>query len=378
MTLWNIEATEYHFPPLQLYPEAAVNLSWNTTQAAILAGTNIVAQIGFVKWSDGGTHNIAKAHFPIGAVTAGTGSTYRVSLQDVSTSVQGQPDGVVDQSWTTTTMPTANSWTTATFGAVRSNVASGSMLALVHGFSVFGSSTNILIRGAALSTNVQANRSSYVTKSTNSGSTWAVQNIAPIVVFESDDTTPVFGTFWGAGTWSAVNVHTFDNASNPRAYGAKIIPPTDMDATCLWAVMSSAVTTSDFNLVLRDSSFSLIESVSVDAHTLSQGGAGSTSGVHYAPLTTKRTLTAGTTYYVTLEPTSTNDVSIISIDFAAADYMDLVSGGQKAKGASKNSSDVWSDTAATNRVLAGVVYNGTSGGGTTSGIIEHGRLGGGF
>lgn len=357
MTVWTPGA-EYAYPPIYMGTspnETAWLFDASTGQTG--SASQKVSHIGFVKWSDGGTHNISKVHFPLGFVDAGgAGATFRVSLQDVSTaSAPGQQDGVVDQSWTVAgTGLTANTWTTATLTATRNNVADGALLAIVFDWSVHSGSALAVIKGVNTTSKNQVNRLGFFRVSTA-----GQVAMAPVVVIESD--TGVFGTLHTAFTHSATNTHAISTATNPKAMAVRIIPPVDMDCVGLWAIIAGTFNTADFNLVLMDASKAAIQTVAVDATQL---GSVSITGPLVVPIPSTA-LTAGTTYYVAVVPTTAGNMNLSSVDFAVAAYADLMPGGSNCATITKDSSDVWSAVNTTRRLLAGIVFNGAGGGGAT-------------
>jgi hypothetical protein len=140
-------------------------------------------------WTSG-TKVITGVEVVYNSVTAGTGSTWRVSLQDLVTdSSVTRPDGVLDQVWTGDPSSfTANSVVTHTFATTRT-VSPGDRLAVAFDYAVFGSGSIIAVRTLGEST---SSADVGVAVSSNAGSTWSSSGSLPAVAFVCDDGSRVY------------------------------------------------------------------------------------------------------------------------------------------------------------------------------------------
>lgn len=327
---------------------------------------------GPVQWVDRGTHDIRYVWWRTGAtVTAGTGSTFRISLQDVSATALA-PDNGVDQSFTIATGSlAANTLYKHQMDADRSSVAHGSLLSVVYDFSVFGSGSSIGI--ARLQRNRFLAESAFAV-TTNGGTTWGNSNLEsiPVLILESSD--GAIGTIHGAVPFKAFNTHTFNSGSDPKEYAMEFVPDTGWTVAGMQPLVGPASLDADFEAVLyADTTAALTQ-----AHdaTFIQGAA-----TLWFPRVSASSvdLTAATTYRAAVKPTTTNNVSVYSIDVDQASHWDLVSMGQDVKYNTKSAADAWGTATATRRLVMNLlVTGGDTGGGATGAYMEHGRFDGGF
>lgn len=336
--------------------------------------TDMVGFVGSVKWEDGGTHNIASAYLKWGTCTAGTGSTLEVSLQDVAST--GFPDGTVDQSVTTTIMPASNAFSQYTFTGVRSSVATGTLLSIVARLTVFGSSTVLRLNGIG-DLKQTADLPAYGVRYT--GGAWSkVGALTPVIVFVSDDASPKYGTFVGACPFSAIGSINFHAGSATDEYGLEftaIDGMTAMGGNAYIAVLNVAV---NHSLKLYNSGGTVIGSQSYDGDQIGVTGSARFCNAAFAPVA----LTSGQTYRwaVSRDDAATNNLTIYYADvadaahWAVADDRNLV----PMSAVSRVDGGSWSAATTTRRYWMCVDFKIATSGGTTSGIIEHGKLGGGF
>lgn len=318
------------------------NVAPALSASLINTATKQVAEIGYVVWSDGGTHNISKIGHYYAANTTGT-ATFRVSLQDVSAAAVFQPDGVVDQSWTSATPPASNAWTEVTLSAVRSSVATGTLLAVVWNFSAFTSASvfrpsYLPQAGGAVRRATQENVTNY---DIDSAGAWIINGGVGAhtgVVFVSDDATPVYGTFENSCIAKAFNTHAFNNTSNPKVHALSYTPVRNETLIAVeFPALTAAGNAADFDVVVYSNAGAVLASVPIDATQLAI--AAGTRAWYRAVL--NYNLVKDTNYRIGIRPTTANNVTCYSYDIHDANYRSVLKGGTQLAYTTLSSGDVW-------------------------------------
>lgn len=274
------------------------------------------AWIGRVWNKDRATKSIRKVHFCFGTVVKAGGSGLTLSLQnvDLANGPVYRPDGTPDQTVAIANGDAAfasNTWyTTGNLSADRS-VTFGELIAVVIEYDGSGrlGADAVNIRGippaGAASRNL-ASGSALFTAS------WAVVNATPNVILEFTDGT--FGTLDGAYPLSATASVAFNSGSAADEIALQFTPTFNgkIDGA---SVAMSAAAGADFDVVLYEGTTARA-TASFDAEVVE----GSNSPrLLIAPLS-EVSIAAGVTYYLSLKPTTANNVTIYYFDVAAAGH----------------------------------------------------------
>lgn len=323
--------------------------------------------LGRVMWADGASHDIRSLRWR--AAGAGLTGTLTVSLRDVDTAAgpPGRDDGTADQS-TTHTDPASATNFTSTMSADRASVAHGALLACAWEVTAY-TSGNLGVVGYALRSNSQAG---YPQVSTNLSGSWASADSLPLVTLVAADGT--LGILAGAlpqSTGASITTQAFNSGSTPDEYALAFTPsePTwcgGFDATVLLAGASS-----DFDVVLYEGT-TVLETRTVDAHTPELSGL-----VNVVDMFPDVEFDAGTTYYLSIKPTSANNVTVYLITITSGDA-DLIGDGMML--ATRTDAGAWT-TDATRFPLAlsfAIVAADDGAGSGGGGLLTHPGMSGGM
>jgi hypothetical protein len=298
--------------------------------------------------SRSGLKNIARVQFMWGAVVKTGNSALTLSLQDVSlTAAPLQPDGVADQ--TVAIAPaeiTANSWFRSNPFNTTRTVANGDLVSVVVEFDGAGrlGSDSFIVNGqvAAAAAAVFVFGQCAISHFT---AAWVTLTSIPIIVLEFDDGS--FGTLLGSLPVKAINTHIYNlNTAGIDEHAVVINVPFRCKVDGLWVGITIGPT-SDFSIVLY-SGTTVLETVAIDANSFG----GTTPRYVWASIP-EREFAPNTDYYVSLKPTTANNVSAYSFDVDNAAHWALHDGGVAVKYASRVDNGAWTPTA-TRRFLAGV------------------------
>jgi len=296
-----------------------------------------------------GTKNITRLQFMWGAVTKAGGSALTLSLQDISlTTAPLQPDGVPDQTVAIANADiTANSWFRSNALSATRTVANGDLVAVVVEFDGAGrlSTDSFIVNGLVAA----AANASFVFGQCSGmlfTAAWAALTFIPIIVLEFDDGT--FGTLLGAHAIKALNTHVCNVGTAIADEHAIVINfPFSCKIDGLWALVTVAAA-SDFSLVLYSGTTAL-ETVAVDGSSF----AGTTVRYIWVPIP-ERQLTPNTDYYVSVKPTTVNNMTAYSCDVDNANFWTTQDGGVAVTYASRLDNGSWASPTATRRLFAGV------------------------
>lgn len=293
------------------------------------AAGEITAYIGHVHFTAGeGTSKTVssaggKLQFRTGAVTwAGAGTTLIVGLQDVSSTTGPvvQPDEV----WTGepqkslvqgTDALSANTWTTATFSSGSRTIAHGDLIAVVFDMTVRNGADAVNVTG--LQAPAAQHRPTVVNKT---GGTYAALTMFPNVIIECDDGT--LATIKHSYPCSAVTTRSFNTGSTPDEYGNIIIPPFDCKTDALWSNVAPGAAL-ELNLYSSAGGTPVQE----QQNTIDENQVIATSGRGIQASITQETLDAGSTYAVTVRPTTGTNVTAYEISVNTASHMAFWPGG---------------------------------------------------
>lgn len=339
-------------------PSVVANNSFGSASATWKA-----SHAGEVLWADKGTHDIRKITGLIGAVAVGSGATFRVSLQDVdATQTPLIPDGTADQSVTfDPSTLTANAANQHTLSSDRTSVAHGTLLCVVYDMPVAGSGASVAFNSLS-----NANNFFYASGASKYSGSWTlVSNTAANILLEaSDGTRGCIGTPFA----SAVNTHVFNSGSTPSRYALAVTPWIDVEVIGMAAQFSPAAGC-DLDFVLYNSGGTSLRSVSIDNDSLWPSSAG--YRVLARRFSSPITLTAGNLYYASVNPTTGNNITLVSVDVPAAADLGTFPGGTAGQYSTYSGS--WAAATATRRPAIALIVNGLDTGGGSSGVPMIGK-----
>lgn len=313
-------------------------------------------------WNPYGTSkNIQRVCFKFGTTTITT-SGLTVSLQDVDLS-NGPPirhDGTQDQTVAVAAGAiSGNAWLrTGTLSATRT-ISPGDLVACVVEFDGSGrqGSDSIGLSNLALGTSSSRRlQSIFATKISGS---YSAVSVVPNIVFEHDDGT--FGTLAGALPCSVINTHGFASTTE---YALPFSTPFPFTMDEIEPIVSASVSSADFNAILYQGTTSL-QSINAKAKSLELApGARSLP----LPLPSQQSISANTTYYLAIGPTSANNVSVYSADVADANHLTLWPGGTNFNFATRANTGTGWTTTTTRRLFAmisAIGFDDATGGGSS-------------
>ncbi len=307
-----------------------------------------------------GSKSLRYVWIRLAAVTKAGGSALTLSVQDIGTAgPPAQPDEVQDQTFAIANADAgfvSNSWYRAGPLSADRTVAFGAEISIVveyDGAGRLGADTvtiNTVTVGGNSLTQLQ-NACSLKT-----GGTFAVNNAIANVLLEFTDGT--FGTLDGAVGWSAINTHTYNSGSaTADEHALAFQVPWECVIDQLWTAVSCAASSSDFDLVLYQGTSALVTS-SVDANKIT---ATATARYLNRPIA-DTALSPSTQYYLSVKPTTANNVSAYSMDVSSAAQWDGQDAGQNFNYSSRIDAGSWAAITTTRRLLAGVRLSALSDG----------------
>lgn len=297
---------------------------------------------------------ITKVGFLTRTVT--TSQTLRVSLETVT---NGDPSGTLygGSAAGTQTAPASNTFYTVTLGTA-ATATKGDLIAVVIDFDSTVGSVNIGAIGLGCIF-------PYCDLFTTS---WTRSNLSPVISLEYND-----GSYEYMGTMpmSALNLTWLDSGSTPDEWALQFSLPFPTRAIGCWIHVDGD---NPFDVVLYEGTTELT-SVSLDANIR---GLNADAVYIFIPFATAQSLSANTTYYLAIKPTTTSTVRIASFDVAASAVMGCFLGGTNFVLATRADSGAWSTTD-TSRPFMGIVVDqfddGAGGGG---GLRVHPGMNGGI
>lgn len=306
-----------------------------------------VGFVGRLFTKDGAEKTLTTVSWKFGAVTKTNGSTLRVSLQGVSATT-GDPDGTVggvgNDQYATIANANANfvtdGWITATLTGSRT-VNNGDLFAVVWDFNGgFQAGDSVVIGTVVASHAGNIYGQCYARLYEAAWGLLATQT--PNLVFGFSDGS--FGTFDGAGIFSALDELSYANNSTPDEYAIKFQVPFPITIDAIWALCEPD---GDTTLLLTYGGSTASIAIDKDQRY------GAAQHVYVYPLPAHIALSKDTDYYVSIRPDSTTTIKAGYADVANADYWQAYSGGVNFLLASRTDGGAWSTTA-TRRVFAGV------------------------
>lgn len=317
--------------PGAIFPGRLANLNSTSgllTLATLDAAGETVDMFGRYWWPDRSdtSKNLTHIHVNIGAVASfNAASQWRVSVQGFN-GAAGPPargDGTIAASFTSAAGvgPTATAMNRVALAAPLA-VTFGAKAVIRVDYAAFTAATSIVVRGLATAATML--RGLQQGASENTTGSYVEAAFQPIAILEFDDGT--FGTLYGFTPVTAINTRTWSNTgsgsgglTNGNQRGLEFTPQITFNADIIGVDVDPD---GDFEILLLEGT-TLLETITVDANEVA------TAGIRRSgfPLTQVRTFTAGTTYRVLIRPTTTTNVSLISVTVGSNAHRVLIAAG---------------------------------------------------
>lgn len=294
-------------PNLDIAGTANPTITLNTTG-------QIYSVCGYVWTPSAASKNIDKVGTLFASVSKGGGSALTLSLQDVSTAAGPpvRPDGTPDQTAALSNASISAAFIMSPSLSAQRSVSYGSLLCVAiefDGAGRLGSDSFGIAANPRSSTNVIGMPNTVLF----TGGSWASQNRMPLVVFEFSDGT--WGTLDGSTPMSAANTTVaYNSGSASDEYALKFSPPVNGTIDAVQVALAAA-SGANFDIVLYSGTTALA-TTSIDYH---YWDGSSVFGGAQIPIT-PTTVSAGTTYYISVKPTTTNNVTLNNYVMSSANY----------------------------------------------------------
>jgi len=299
-----------------------------------------VAFCGTVWTNDGGSKAIRNLGFMFGsAITKAGGSALTASLQDPSTAAGPpmQPDGTQDE---TVAIPNASITASAflltgNLSADRS-VSHGDKLCMVVEYDGAGRLGSDSI---TLSTATRFGDGRVLAQSTIYTASWADTSGGkiPVMLFKYSDGT--YGLLDGSLPMTAPSNTAYNSGSATDEYALKFTVPVSGNIDGV-AVNMLAASGADFDIVLYSGTTS-IASTSIDSTWINASACSQMAYIAFP----KTAITAGVTYYISIKPTTANNVTLCHYTVADNAYLGALPQGIGYIRAGRVDAGAWSDTA---------------------------------
>lgn len=331
--------------------------------AATLNGATLKAALcGYVQTPGGATKTLRNIHLMIGAVTKAGGTDLRIGIQPFSTTGGfTQPSGTWASGNTAFATVadgsiTANTWLRSGTVAGSLSVSQGDKWCIVVEPENYAGSDSFIVR----SMNQKGNLAFLANTLSYNGSAWSVPLSLMLHLLEFDD-----GTYGSVGLGVPFNsigfVTAFNSGSTPDEIALKVTPTSALSAVGICSENPYSAAGGDFEYVLYDGTTAL-STIAVDVDNLFTSSA---TAIYCALFPSAQTLSIGTGYYVSVKPTTANNVRTLSYGAANSAYWAALAGGNNTRYASRTNAGAWTDDN-TARPAIWLLINGsgaTSGGG---------------
>lgn len=348
-------------------PEAFVP-NFGTGTITIDATGELAVWIGQVSWQNRAVTSraIRKVKFLLGSVVKAGGSGWDLSIQalDAANGPPARPDGtpIVNVAIANGDAGFVSSayYTSGNFSADHT-VTFGDRLAIVLGFDGAG---RLGADAASIPTCGTFNSNAY-----NDGmvsflaSAWSAPNVNNTIVLEFADGT--FGCLTPCWPISSTTItQNINTGTTPDEVATKWTPTFKCKVDRLVAYLSAGAT-ANFDLVFYQGT-TVLDSVSFDANTLR-----STSSLPVVGVIPEIEVTPGVDYYISVLPTTANNVTTRHYDVANTDFLTFMAGDTQMYAATRTNAGAWSAAVNTRRQLIGVglsaIDDGAGGGGGGAG-----------
>lgn len=349
------------------HPEIPTFISGTAITAAIDATGEKYSWTGSVYYhGSAATKDIEGVGFLFGTVTKGGGSAMTVSLQTAATAAGPpfQPDETQDQ-----TVAIANAdagfvtgawYNTGNLSANRT-VSKGEVISVVIEYDGSGR----LSTDTVSLSNYTANEGRFGGLAGGlahkTGGTWALHaGVMNILLRFSDGT---YGTLdGGAPTSVLATAVSFDSGSAADEHALHFQVPVECKCDGAWVLMLFAASTSNCDIVLYEGTTPRA-TASIDANTIAGTAITRLVRVSFAEVT----IAANTDYYLSVKPTTTDNVSIYYFDVSAASHLQAHAGGEAFNYSTRVNGGSWAAATATRRMYAGVRLSSFHDGGGAGG-----------
>ncbi len=297
---------------------------------------------------------ISTVTFSPAAVTKSNGSTFKVSAQTMDTTAGPvvRPTGTILDSGTATVtisnanFPAAFAWHTTGAMTTSATWSHGSTGCLVFEFESFVAGDSFNIGGTVFPS--VAYFPNFGQSARYDGSTWgAVQyNLLAYVTFTDGSIGTIGNPFPGWG--STINVNT---GTSPDEVGLKFTPNFAFRITGICAQGLSFGITSDYELVLYEGTTAIATATFDSNNQYTTGSTGVNCGTF-----TPYHVTAGTTYYAAVKPTTANSVYVRFYTASSTDSWATTDFGSGTSYSSRTDDGAWSDITARRPAIA-IMYD---------------------
>lgn len=306
-----------------------------TSSSVMDAANEAVHMTGHVVIPDGGSKTISAAGggkilwTASSSTFANAGTTLRIGIQDPDTSTSpirgdGTFDVYADLVGGTDTIATYTPYQTAMESGTKT-ISDKQLITIAFTMTARGGTDAVTPYSATLIPKNSATKNALLpTVSANTG-TWATINAGAIAAIVFDDAS--VGWIELFPYVSDDGGETFNSGSTYDEYGNLFTPQVETKIFALWAMIATAGTSSDYELCLYSDPLgtpSLIEAISIDATATHVSTA---ARPILWRLSTKRTLSAGTLYAVTVRPTTANNVTLYDHELVLPKLQDGFSPG---------------------------------------------------
>lgn len=297
-------------------------------------------------------------------VTVTTGDTVDVRVETVDNAANGDPTGTL---WATTTNGACviagaddNVWKSAT-------LTSDAVLAVGDVFAI------VIVNGSGggnLQIGNYASQSSGFPYGDLFTASWAKQLSAPLVLLEYSDGTfePIYGTY-EAGLITT-QIFDSDDATNRRGNIFQVPFPCRARACWVWVDADAS-----FTVKVYDSDGSSVLATTATCTTFQRQANG--SRLHFYPLLTTASFSAGVNYRMAIVPSTTTALTVYDATLPSAAALDALPGGQACH-RSVFTSSAWVETT-TARTMMGLLLDAFDdatggGGGGAAQLVNAGAL----
>ena len=294
---------------------------------------------------------ISKVGFRTGTVT--TPQTLRVRLETVTS---GDPSGTLYGSSTAGTQaaPASNTFYTVALGT-GATATLGDLVAAVVDFDSTVGNLNI----SALGFGCIFPYTDLFTAA------WVRSNWTPVISLEYDDGSYAYT---GMMPVSTLTQYTYASGSTPDERALQFSLPFPCRAVGCWINVDSD---NPLDVVLYEGTTSLT-SISLDTNTRGLN----TDAPYYLPFSTAQSLTANTTYYLSIKPTSVSNITLQYFSVSAAAVMNSFIGGTSFIEATRTDAGAWTPSTTTRPFLGVVIDQFDDGAGAGGGPVGNNLRGG--
>ena len=332
-------------------PWAGYPVSGTTTAATMNASGDRCAMV--LRAPKAGT--LHSFEFLTGTVSNNPDNGLRLSFQDVSTA-NGDPDGAQDQYCDITGTISNSTWQVpghaltndGTSGGTKRTVAAGERVGCVIDFVSFVAGDSLTIAGITPSATTYL-RNNYLDDASTGSYVKSSTIVMPIALKYDDGTYGEFacGYILPCSSFTAT---TYSNASAADERALRFQVPVPLRVIGCWIAFDCD---GECDVVLYDNASSVLASSSEDPDTRNLAS----TSIHFFYFNTKVSLSAATTYRVSIKPTSATSLSTTEFNVNANANLGAVPGGTSWYFSSRVDAGAWTDVD-TRRPNIGLIFDG--------------------